>query len=109
MARRNAGMAIRNAGIARSNAPPAPQALPAPQGLGAYITLRVIDQDGNRSLLLLRGRTRLRNLMNTYCHRQAVELNAIRFLYNGRQLTGDETPDELHMEDGHEINAIMNL
>lgn len=52
-------------------------------------------QDGNRSLLLLRGRTRLRNLMNTYCHRQAVELNAIRFLYNGRQLTGDETPDEV--------------
>lgn len=39
--------------------------------------------------------TQLRKLMNAYCDRQSVDLNAIAFLFDGRRLRGEQTPDEV--------------
>ncbi|KAH9744968.1 Small ubiquitin-related modifier 1 [Citrus sinensis] len=47
-------------------------------------------------------------LMNAYCDRQSVELNSIAFLFDGRRLRGEQTPDELEMEDGDEIDAMLH-
>lgn len=33
--------------------------------------------------------------MSAYCDRQSVDLNAIAFLFDGRRLRGDQTPDEV--------------
>lgn len=33
--------------------------------------------------------------MGAYCDRQSVELNSIAFLFDGRRLRGDQTPDEV--------------
>ncbi|KAG8636993.1 hypothetical protein MANES_15G067232v8 [Manihot esculenta] len=42
--------------------------------------------------------------MNAYCDRQSVELSSIAFLFYGRRLRGDQTPDELEME----IDAMLH-
>ncbi|RCV28757.1 hypothetical protein SETIT_5G428500v2 [Setaria italica] len=34
--------------------------------------------------------------------------NAIAFLFDGRRLRGEQTPDELEMEDGDEIDAMLH-
>ena len=34
--------------------------------------------------------------MNAYCDRQSVDLNSIAFLFDGRRLRGDQTPDEVN-------------
>ncbi|GFY99098.1 small ubiquitin-like modifier 1 [Actinidia rufa] len=47
--------------------------------------------------------------MNAYCDRQSVEINSIAFLFDGRRLRGEQTPDELEMEDGDdEIDAMLH-
>lgn len=33
--------------------------------------------------------------MNAYCDRQSVEFNAIAFLFDGRRLRAEQTPDEV--------------
>lgn len=33
--------------------------------------------------------------MNAYCDRQSVDMNAIAFLFDGRRLRGEQTPDEV--------------
>ncbi|WKA13093.1 hypothetical protein VitviT2T_030426 [Vitis vinifera] len=49
-----------------------------------------------------------RRLMSAYCGRQSVELNFITFLFDGRRLRGKQTPDELEMMDGDEIDAMLH-
>lgn len=46
--------------------------------------------------------------MNAYCDRQSVDFNSIAFLFDGRRLRGEQTPDELEMEDGDEIDAMLH-
>lgn len=33
--------------------------------------------------------------MNAYCDRQSVDLNSIAFLFDGRRLRAEQTPDEV--------------
>lgn len=35
--------------------------------------------------------------MAAYCDRQSVELNSIAFLFDGRRLRGEQTPDEVKL------------
>lgn len=35
--------------------------------------------------------------MNAYCDRQSVELNSIAFLFDGRRLRAEQTPDEVSL------------
>ncbi|XP_061968340.1 small ubiquitin-related modifier 1-like [Populus nigra] len=64
--------------------------------------------DGNDVLFRIKRSTQLKKLMNAYCDRQSVEINSIAFLFDGRRLRGEQTPDELDMEDGDEIDAMLH-
>ncbi|QCE11530.1 small ubiquitin-related modifier [Vigna unguiculata] len=46
--------------------------------------------------------------MNAYCDRQSVDFSSIAFLFDGRRLRAEQTPDELEMEDGDEIDAMLH-
>ena len=35
--------------------------------------------------------------MNAYCDRQSVEINSIAFLFDGRRLRAEQTPDEVSL------------
>ncbi|KAJ9551314.1 hypothetical protein OSB04_015359 [Centaurea solstitialis] len=61
---------------------------------GAHINLKVKGQDGNEVFFRIKRSTQLKKLMNAYCDRQSVELNSIAFLFDGRRLRGEQTPDE---------------
>lgn len=39
--------------------------------------------------------TQLKKLMNAYCERQSVDIASIAFLFDGRRLRGEQTPDEV--------------
>ncbi|OVA20019.1 Ubiquitin domain [Macleaya cordata] len=75
---------------------------------GAHINLKVKGQDGNEVFFRIKRSTQLRKLMNAYCDRQSVDFNSIAFLFDGRRLRGEQTPDELEMEDGDEIDAMLH-
>ncbi|KAF9588474.1 hypothetical protein IFM89_010500 [Coptis chinensis] len=65
-------------------------------------------KDGNEVFFRIKRSTQLRKLMTAYCDRQSVEFNSIAFLFDGRRLRGEQTPDELEMEDGDEIDAMLH-
>ncbi|GKU86048.1 hypothetical protein SLE2022_248710 [Rubroshorea leprosula] len=73
-----------------------------------HINLKVKGQDGNEVFFRIKRSTQLRKLMMAYCDRQSVDFNAIAFLFDGRRLRGEQTPDELEMEDGDEIDAMLH-
>ncbi|KAJ7530287.1 hypothetical protein O6H91_15G087900 [Diphasiastrum complanatum] len=79
-----------------------------PGDQGQHINLKVKGQDGNDIFFRIKRSTQLRKLMNAYCDRQSVDFNAIAFLFDGRRLRGEQTPDELEMEDGDEIDAMLH-
>ena len=39
--------------------------------------------------------TQLKKLMNAYCDRQSVDFNSVAFLFDGRRLRAEQTPDEV--------------
>ena len=45
--------------------------------------------------------------MNAFCQRQGVNLNAVRFLFDGERLRESQTPEYLEMEDGDVIDVMM--
>ncbi|KAJ6973849.1 hypothetical protein NC653_034003 [Populus alba x Populus x berolinensis] len=61
----------------------------------AHINLKVKGQDGNEVFFRIKRSTQLRKLMTAYCDRQSVEFNSIAFLFDGRRLRGEQTPDEV--------------
>nr|XP_043622632.1 small ubiquitin-related modifier 2-like [Erigeron canadensis] len=73
-----------------------------------HINLKVKGQDGNEVFFRIKRSTQLKKLMNAYCDRQSVELNSIAFLFDGRRLRAEQTPDELEMEEGDEIDAMLH-
>ncbi|XP_021755686.1 small ubiquitin-related modifier 1-like [Chenopodium quinoa] len=79
-----------------------------PGDQSAHINLKVKGQDGNEVFFRIKRSTQLKKLMNAYCDRQSVEFDSIAFLFDGRRLRADQTPDELEMEDGDEIDAMLH-
>ncbi|KAL2322706.1 hypothetical protein Fmac_027085 [Flemingia macrophylla] len=79
-----------------------------PTEQGAHINLKVKGQDGNEVFFRIKRSTQLKKLMNAYCDRQSVDFNSIAFLFDGRRLRAEQTPDELEMEDGDEIDAMLH-
>ena len=45
--------------------------------------------------------------MNAFCQRQGVNLNAVRFLFDGTRINSDQTPEGLEMEDGDVIDVMV--
>ncbi|TMW85248.1 hypothetical protein EJD97_023444 [Solanum chilense] len=79
-----------------------------PGGDQVHINLKVKNKDGNEVFFRIKRSTQLKKLMNAYCDRQSVDFNSIAFLFDGRRLRGEQTPDELEMEDGDEIDAMLH-
>ncbi|KAK2648998.1 hypothetical protein Ddye_016487 [Dipteronia dyeriana] len=68
---------------------------PNDQSGQAHINLKVKGQDGNEVFFRIKRSTQLKKLMNAYCDRQSVEINSIAFLFDGRRLRAEQTPDEV--------------
>lgn len=88
------------------NSAPMEDKKPADQS--THINLKVKGQDGNEVFFRTKRTAALKKLMSAYCDRQSVDVESIAFLFDGRRLRGDQTPDELEMEDGDEIDAMLH-
>ena len=45
--------------------------------------------------------------MDAYCQRQGLSANNVRFLFDGERLHETQTPKELNMENGDEIDVLV--
>ncbi|XP_067869347.1 small ubiquitin-related modifier 1 isoform X1 [Heterodontus francisci] len=61
---------------------------------GEYIKLKVIGQDNSEIHFKVKMTTQLRKLKESYCQRQGVPPNSLRFLFEGQRITDHQTPKE---------------
>ena len=72
----------------------------------AQLTFSVV-QDGNIVHFKIKRKTQLKKLMEAYCNRQSLQMDQIRFLFDGNRLRETQSPDELEMEDDDVIDAML--
>lgn len=79
----------------------------AEEGASSSIQLKVKNAEGKEVLFKLKMTTPLRKLMDAYCQREGLPVDGVRFLYDGERVNRDQTPEELDMQDGDEIDALV--
>ena len=70
------------------------------------INIFVEAQDGTQMCFRMKKTTRLSKLMHTFCQRQGVSIQSLRFFY-GQRINEHQTPQELGMEDGDIIDVMI--
>lgn len=73
----------------------------------ASIQLKVKNAEGKEVVFKLKSNTPLRKLMDAYCQREGLPAEGTRFLYDGDRINREQTPAELSMQDGDEIDALV--
>ncbi|GAU26192.1 hypothetical protein TSUD_354140 [Trifolium subterraneum] len=73
-----------------------------------HITLMVKSQDEDSDLFYsVRGDIEMKKVMSYYCDHYSLDLNSTAFHFNGRSISPDQTPYDLQMGNGDEIDAIF--
>ena len=71
------------------------------------LNLKVKSQDGEEVFFKIKNTTQLKKLMDAYCQRQGLAASNVRFLFDGERLHEAQTPKELSMENGDEIDVLV--
>ncbi|KAH0468868.1 hypothetical protein IEQ34_002100 [Dendrobium chrysotoxum] len=74
----------------------------------AILNLKVKSQDGEEVSYRANATTKISELKNDYCKRQPFPINYIDFFFDGRQIRDEDTPEQLKMKDGDEIEALIH-
>ena len=72
-----------------------------------HINIKVKAQDGTEIYFKIKRTTQLKKLMDAYCQRQGLASNQCRFIFDGERIKDDDTPDNLEMENGDEIDVMV--
>uniref|UniRef100_A0A914PAH8 Small ubiquitin-related modifier n=1 Tax=Panagrolaimus davidi TaxID=227884 RepID=A0A914PAH8_9BILA len=87
------------------------QQQPAPSGDGAqpqdYIKLKVVGQDSNEVHFRVKYGTSMAKLKKSYAERTGVNINSLRFLFDGRRIGDEDTPKTLEMEEDDVIEVYQ--
>lgn len=77
-----------------------------PSTTDEYIQLRVITSDMNNEVhFRVKFTTALGRLKRSYCNRLGLQVEELRFVFDGHRITDTETPKDLKMEN-HDIIEI---
>ncbi|XP_006883748.1 PREDICTED: small ubiquitin-related modifier 1-like, partial [Elephantulus edwardii] len=74
---------------------------------GECIKLKVIGQDSSDIYFKVKMTTHLKKLKESYCRRQGVPMNSLRFLFEGQRIADNHTPKELGMEEEDAIEVYQ--
>ena len=79
----------------------------APAPGGEQLNIKVKAQDGTEIFFKIKKSTQLKKLMDAYCQRQGFSANQCRFIFDGERIKDDDTPTNLEMENGDEIDVMV--
>eukprot|EP00177_Eucheuma_denticulatum_P001945 GFKZ01003468.1.p1 GENE.GFKZ01003468.1~~GFKZ01003468.1.p1 ORF type:complete len:106 (+),score=18.64 GFKZ01003468.1:152-469(+) len=71
------------------------------------IIIKVRDKSGAEQEYKIRSTTTLNALMDTYCRQKRLPRGSFRFVFNGRRLNRNDTPDSSGIPDAGVIEAEM--
>ncbi|XP_071950663.1 small ubiquitin-related modifier 2-like [Antedon mediterranea] len=70
-----------------------------------HISIKVQGQDGVTVQFKIKKTTPLKKLMNTFAERQGLNINSIRFMFEGSRINNNDTPASLEMEEDDQIEV----
>ncbi|PKU71585.1 Small ubiquitin-related modifier 1 [Dendrobium catenatum] len=73
------------------------------------ISLKVKSKDGEGEEIIYRvnATSKINELKKDYSNYQSFPINSIDFFFNGREIRDEDTPEQLKMKDGDEIEALI--
>ena len=72
------------------------------------IHLKVKSQENDEVFFKIKRSTQLSKLMQKYCERQGItNMQNVRFLYDGERILEKNTPNDLNMQSGDEIDVVV--
>merc|ERR1712159_845224 len=71
------------------------------------INIKVRDMDGTEVHFKVRPTTKFSKVFEAYCQRKTLQMNAVRFLVDGERVRAEQMPQDLDMEDGDCVDAMM--
>ncbi|KAL9151966.1 hypothetical protein ABFS82_11G087200 [Erythranthe guttata] len=72
------------------------------------VTLSIKSQDGDRIYYRLPRDRKIQFLLSAYCKGKNLNFATVVFLYNGERIKTSKTANELGMEDGDQIDAMVH-
>jgi len=72
------------------------------------VSIKVKSQDGQEVFFKLKKTAKLQKMMKAYAQRQAVDITAYQFLFDGKRIKESDTIEGLELEDGDEIDAMLH-
>ncbi|PIC13693.1 hypothetical protein B9Z55_027559 [Caenorhabditis nigoni] len=75
--------------------------------MAEYIKIKVVGQDGNEAHFRVKLGTSMAKLRKSYAVRTGVSAESLRFLFDGRRIEDQDTPESLEMKDGDYQHTIM--
>jgi len=76
-------------------------------GQSEYIKLKVVGQDSNEVHFRVKFGTTMGKLKKSYAERTGVNVNTLRFLFDGRRINDEDTPKSLEMEEDDVIEVYQ--
>jgi small ubiquitin-related modifier len=72
-----------------------------------HINVKVVNGEGIEVFFKIKKTTNLKKLMDAYCKRQGLNPATVRFTFDGNRISGNETAEQLEMEDQDVIDAMV--
>eukprot|EP01035_Chromulina_nebulosa_P054727 gene54727-74990_t len=79
-----------------------------PQITEGPIMIRVMDQAGEEMQFRVKKDTKMQKIFDSYAQRKGIPANSIRFLFEDKRILGDYTPKMLELEDGDQVDAMLD-
>ena len=72
----------------------------------AQVNLKVVNAEGAEVYFKIKRSTLMKKLMDAYCKKNGQSRAQVRFLYDGKPLDDEKTPDDYEMDDDDVIDAM---
>ncbi|KAL1188405.1 putative small ubiquitin-related modifier 7 [Cardamine amara subsp. amara] len=74
----------------------------------SHITIKLKSQDDISVYFRIKKDVELHKVMQAYSDKVGQEMSTFRFLFDGVRIKPNQTPNELELEDGDEIDAFVS-
>ena len=71
------------------------------------VNVIVVTSDGSEMFFRMSMSTRIHKLFSAFCTRRGIASDGLRWLFDGHIIDGDQTPQDLGMEDGDMIDLLF--
>ncbi|KAK9803882.1 hypothetical protein WJX72_001786 [[Myrmecia] bisecta] len=73
-----------------------------------HLNLKVRSQDGTTTFFKAKKTTKFSKLISAFCAKQSISEAEVVFMFDGERLRGEQTPEELDMQNDDTIDAMIH-